>query len=253
LDMDELVHIAAGHVELLVVVSALVWLVIRLTVEALLRRSSNPLVQQSISMYGDHVVAFVDAFYLIGIASTTLYKDPSLWENPVYGVSDYAIFACYTFGGYCFYDTCMMFWNGVRDPTLYLHHAIGLFAVVLQYTTGMHITIGIVAMALMEATNPSMNIMLSMRSLKMEGHIIYIINGMCFVLLYFFFRIIGCGYVSYHFLKVYYESGLLFTLHASGAFVFVSLTVLSFLWFGKILALAKRTGDRYMAQKKKGQ
>ena len=112
---------------------------------------------------------------------------------------------------------------------------------------GMHITIGIVAMALMETTNPTLNVLWILRQLKMETTLFYMVNGMFFAFLYFVFRVLACGYVSYYFVTWYYAHGMLFSVHASGPFIFTSLTALSFFWFGKIITLVRKSLARYQA------
>jgi len=244
------VHIAAQHVELILIGSGLLWFALRKTVEEIVYASSNPLAKENYRTIAENVVSIFNAFFLISVSVYALYEDSSLWLDPVHAVTDWALLGCYSFGGYCLYDTVLMFIVGQKDILLYFHHFIGLGAVALQYTTGCHVAIGIVALSLMETTNPCLNLMWILRKLKLEDTVLYLVNGLLFVALYFVFRIVTCGYISYHFTWVYYQQGLLLTIHVLGLSVFLSLTVLCFLWFGKIIALTRRTVTRYYSTRK---
>ena len=96
------------------------------------------------------------------------------------------------------------------------------------------------ALAMMEVTNPSLHTLYVMRKLKMDGSPLFIANALLFVGLYFAFRVVGCGYLSYRFYHMYSGMDLLWTYHSLSLWLFLLLTVLSYFWFYKIILMAQR-------------
>jgi len=148
----------------------------------------------------------------------------------------------------------MWYWLN-ESLAMYTHHILAGSAAILHALMPTSLLIGIVActyntllsyisvmhahaVAMMEITNPCLHIMWILRQLKMEGSTLYLINGAVFVLLYFVFRIATCGYLSFVFLRIYYERGL-WTLnpHIIAPLFVLFISFLSYFWFFKIVTI----------------
>jgi len=110
--------------------------------------------------------------------------------------------------------------------------------------------VGMSALAMMEVTNPSLHLLFIMRELGMDGTLPFALNASIFLLLYFGFRIVGCGYLTFRFYEMYNGRGLLWTYHALSFWLFFLLTVLSYFWFYKIILMAQKALNRYKQSSK---
>lgn len=104
---------------------------------------------------------------------------------------------------------------------------------------------GMSALAMMEVTNPPLHTLFILRLVGKEGTLPYVINAIIFVLSYFIFRIVGCGYLTYRFYHLYNDSGLFWTYHSISFWLFFALTALSYFWFWKIIQMATKAFGKY--------